>query len=150
MNSHESLLLEAITNMLNSVTKLGLDYHGEKEERSHQAQFHIQDCEDEFRIKINKPNITHYDAISAAFFQTHSYKNIDDPAFNLAFRKQMTGMAVPPEQIDLALKYLEALRKELKMPTQHSGRRLDTFSNSAESATGSKNVADLVDATNPV
>lgn len=149
MKHNEKLFLEAVSNMFSDAAKLGLAYHGDTDERSHYVQYHWQSAEDMYRIKINNPKITHYEAISAAFFHTHSYKNIDDPSFDLAFRKQLTGSAVPPDQIDLALKYLDELRKELDMPVQHSGRRIDTFSNSAESATGSQNVEGLRQATNP-
>jgi len=147
MNHNENLLVEAIRNMFDDSAKLGLAYHDEPEERAHQAQFHQEAVENMFRIKANNPKISQYEAITGAFFQTHSYRNIDDPAFTLAFRKQMTGMHVSPDQIDLALKYVDEIRKELKMPEQHSGRRIDTFSDSAEEATSSANVQDLRQAT---
>jgi len=149
MNANEKLLVEAVRSMLSDRAKLGLAFHGEPEERSHMVQFQQQGTEDMFRIKINKPEITHYEAVSGAFFHTHSYRNLDDPQFELAFRKQMSGMTVPPDQQDLAVKYLGELRNELEMPVRDTGRRIDMFSASAEEANGAAHVDDLREVTQP-
>lgn len=144
MDSSEALLLEAVKNMLGDKAKLGLSIHN-VEETSHNTQFHYQDVEDKFRIKINQPTITMFDSISGAFFHTHSYLNIDDPKFDFSFRKQMDSMAIPHNEQTQALKYLSELRKELKMPI---GGRYDAmehveFTNSQEHSTGLANQNDL-------
>ena len=147
MDSNEKMLLEAVKHMLDDAVQLGLSYHGEKEERSHMTQFHWEDVEKMFRVKINQPEITYYELVSGAFRNTHSHKNIDDPAFELSFRKQMGGGAVPNEQQDLAIKYVTELREELSMPVRDTGRRVDNWSGSSEEGTGNKNLEDKRDAT---
>lgn len=136
MNRSESLLLEAVKNMLDDRVKLGLSIHDGRKEKSHTVQFDRENIENTMRVKLNDPKISMYDSICGAFFHMHSYKNIDDPSFDLAFRKQMNGMVVPPEEQDLAIKYLDEIRKEYDLDPQHYGRRRDTFSNSAESYLG--------------
>lgn len=148
MNQNESLLLEALKNMLSDKTKLGLSIHN-REETSHNTQFHWEDVEDKFRLKINTPKILMYEPISSAFRHTHSYLNIDDPKFDLSFRKQMDGMAVPHSEQELALKYLDELRKEYSM--EEDGR-IDKmqhveFTNSEEESTGLPNRKDMRKAT---
>ena len=149
MNESESLLLEAVKNMLSDKAQLGLSIH-KPEETSHNTQFHWQDVEDKFRIKLNKPEISMFDSISGAFFHTHSYKNIDDPQFVISFSKQMDGMAVPQSEQKLALKYLEELKKELKMEIP-SGRfdkmEHHEFTNSEEESTGLQDQKDMAKAT---
>ena len=137
MNSAEILLLEAMKNMLDDKAKLGLAIHKVKE-TSHTAQFSHQNIENKFKIKLNQPNIIMFESISAAFHHTHSYQNIDNPQFELSFRKQMDGMSVPQNEQNLAIKYLDQLRNELKMPV---GGRIDRlehveFTNSAEASEG--------------
>jgi len=140
MNSNESTLLEAIKNMLTAKAELGLAIHDlkKKEERTPNAQYHQQDTEDQFRIKLNKPEISMFDAISAAFFQTHSYLNIDSPNFNIAFKKQMDGSVVPQSEQELALKYLDELRKGQDMPVggRPDKREHNEFTDSREQSKG--------------
>ena len=147
MNRNESVLLEAIKNMLSDKAKLGLSIHN-TEETSHNAQFHYQDVEDRFKIKTNTPDISMYDAINGAFFHTHSYMNIDSPQFDLAFKKQMDGMAIPHSEQELALKYLNDIRKELKMPVDGRVDKLEheEFSNSEEQSVGLQNQKDMAKA----
>jgi len=148
MDKNESLLLEAVKNMLSDKAQLGLSIHNQ-EETSHNTQFHWQDVEDKFKIKINKPEISMFDSINGAFFHTHSYKNIDDPQFNLSFKKQMDGMVVPHSEQEIALKYLEELRKEFKMPTdgRHDKMQHNEFTNSEEETTGLQDQKDMAKAT---
>lgn len=147
MNKSESLLLEALKNMLSDKAQLGLAIHKPKE-TSHDAQFHWQDVEDRFRIKINKPEISMFDSINGAFFHTHSYKNIDDPQFDISFQKQMDGMVVPHSEQKLALKYLDELRKELKMPVGGRQDKLEhnEFTNSEEGTVGLQDQKDMAKA----
>lgn len=148
MDRNETLLLEAITNMLSDNAKLGLSIHN-VEETSHNTQFHYQDVEDRFKIKLNNPDISMFDSINGAFFHTHSYKNIDDPQFNISFKKQMDGMVVPHSEQELALKYLEELKAELKMPTGGRVDKMehDEFTNSEEHSTGLQDQKDMAKAT---
>ena len=143
MNHPERLLLEAVKNMLGDKAQLGLAFHKKPEERSHMAQFHIQNVEDTFKIKINDPGIRFYDSIAGAFFHTHSYKNIDDPQFDLAFRKQMSGMAVPIEEQTLAIKYLDEIREDLDMPVDGRKTVIKQFEPNTSSAERSTGIADL-------
>lgn len=149
MNKNESILLEAVKNMLSDRAQLGLAIHNQ-EETSHNTQFHWQDVEDKFKIKINDPKISMFDSISGAFYHTHSYKNIDDPQFDISFKKQMDGMAIPHSEQDLAIKYLDELRKELKMEAE--GGREDKmehneFTNSEEESTGLQNQKEMAKVT---
>ncbi len=148
MHNNEVLLLEAIKNMLGDRAELGLAIH-KTEETSHNTQFHYQDVEDRFKIKLNQPEITMFESISGAFFHTHSYLNIDSPKFDLSFRKQMDGMAIPHSEQEQALKYLYELREELNMPTDGRPDKLQhtEFSNSEEHSTGLQDQNDMREAT---
>lgn len=148
MNKHESMLLEAISNMLSDKAQLGLSIH-KPQETSHCAQFELENIKDKFRIKINNPEISMFDSISGAFYHTHSYKNIDDPQFDISFKKQMDGMVVPHNEQDLALKYLDELRKEFK--TKIGGRadkmEHEEFTNSEEGSFGLQDQKAMLKAT---
>ena len=147
MKQQEKLLLEAIKNMLSDNVKLGLVFHPihakYEEPADHKTQFHIQHVEDMMRIKLNNPKIRLYEAISGAFFHTHSYKNIDDPQFDLAFRKQMSGMVVPIVEQDLAVQYLNEIREELGMNIYGRETRLAPPRPNTSSAEQYTGLADL-------
>jgi hypothetical protein len=149
MNTNESLLLEAISNMLSDSAQLGLSIH-KKEETSHNAQFHYQDVEDKYRIKINDPAITLYDAINGAFYHTHSYKNIDDPQFEICFKKQMDGMSIPHPEQKLAIKYYKDLLKELKFEAEGRPDKLEheEFTTSNEQSVGMADQKEMSQAIN--
>jgi len=146
MNKKESMLLEAVSNMLNDTAELGLSIH-DTEETSHFAQFHNEDIKNKFRLKINNPNITMFDAISAAFYHTHSYKNIDDPKFIISFKKQMDGLSIPQNEQDMAIKYLEELRDEFDSHVPNGRKESTTyhheFTDSDEQTVGLQNQKDM-------
>ena len=149
MNRNESILFEAVKNMLDDKAQLGLSIHN-TEETSHNAQFHWEDIADKFRIKINNPKITMFDAISGAFYHTHSYKNIDDPQFDISFRKQLDGLSVPQVEQKLVLKYIEELRTELKAEVGGREDKLehDEFTNSEEQSAGLQDQNEMAKVTN--
>lgn len=125
MNPKEKLLVEAIRNLLSdSNDSLGLVFHKGTEETSHMAQFRHQDIENEFRVRANDPKMNLYEAVTAAFYHTHSYRNIDDPDFDQAFLKQM-GDIVPESDKALALEILNNIRKD--MGTNYMGGDIDDF-----------------------
>ena len=117
MNRSESMLLEAIHNMLDADEQLGLKFHANKPpELSHKVQFRREDIQHTFRLKLNNPKIDNFDNISAAFKATHDHCSIDDPRFDVEFRGRMSksGVPVPPAEQDLAMKYLNETRKEFE------------------------------------
>ena len=147
MNKNESLLFEAVKNMLDDKAQLGLSIHN-TEETSHNSQFQWEDTKDRFRIKTNNPDISMFDSVNSAFNHTHSYKNIDDPQFNISLKKQMDGMVIPHTEQELALKYLDEIRKESKL---ECGGRPDKmghneFTNSREQSSGLQNQRDMAKA----
>jgi len=154
MNGNEKLLLEAISNMLDDKTKLGLSFHkipergkGESNEKSHNVQFRWEDIEDTMRLKLNAdPKITMYEAISGAFFHTHSYKNIDDPDFVLCFKKQMSGAgnSVPLVEQEIALKHLDSIIREFYDNQAYRADKMEheEFTNSGEQSVGFNNIKD--------
>jgi len=146
MNKNESLLFEAVKNMLDDKAQLGLSIHN-TEETSHNTQFEWEDVKYRFRIKINNPDITMFDSINSAFNHPHSYKNIDDPQFTISFSKQMDGMAIPPPEQELALKYLEEIRKELKLECGGRPDKMEheEFTNSREQSAGLQNQKDMAE-----
>jgi len=146
MNKNESLLFEAVKNMLSDKAQLGLSIHS-PEETSHNTQFQWEDIKDKFRIKINDPDISMFDSISSAFNHTHSYKNIDDPEFTISFRKQMDGMTIPHSEQELALKYLDEVRKELKLERGGRPDKMEhsEFTNSEEQSSGLQNQKDMAE-----
>ena len=114
MDSKEAILLEAVKNMLDDKVKLGLSFHGEPDEKSHTVQFHNEEVRASFRIKANNAKIKHYDSVCQAFNHTYSYLNIDNPKFITAISKQMRALAIPNEEQELVLKYIDEINKETK------------------------------------
>lgn len=103
------------------------------EETSHTSQFRWEGIDDAFKLKVAGSEFE--DAITSAFFQTHSYKYIDHPTFAKSFRKELTARALPTKEIDAALGYLETLQKEFNR-------------NPGEQDSGwNPNMGDLVDVT---
>lgn len=81
------------------------------DESSHTSQFRWEGIDDAFKLKVAGSEFE--DAITSAFFQTHSYKYIDHPTFAKSFRKELTARALPTKEIETALDHVETLQKEL-------------------------------------
>lgn len=135
MNSNESILLEALKNMLNDKASLGLGQYKKSEEQEKWGgpvpPCNYEYIENMFRLKINKPSTTHFEAISGAFFQTHSYKNLFHPTFDESFNHQMVNMIVPENERQEALKVVSEIRDDLsetEFPQASSNVRSSTTS----------------------
>lgn len=94
--------------------------HG-NDETSHHSQLRWEGIDDAFRLKVAGNPFA--DAITSAFFQTHTYKYVDHPTFAKSFRNELSARALPTKEIDNALGFLETLQKELssKPGEQDSG-----------------------------
>lgn len=70
--------------------------------------------QDKFRLELINSDCTMVDAICGAFYQTHSYKNIDNPKFAESFEQNMRSAeyAIPTKQREKALKILKKIAKE--------------------------------------
>jgi hypothetical protein len=84
--------------------------HG-ADETSHTSQFRWEGIDDAFKLKL--AGEAYEDSITSAFFQTHSYKYLDNPSFKLSFETELENRAVPTNSIQTALGYVDDLVKEL-------------------------------------
>jgi hypothetical protein len=125
---NESLISEDTTlqDMLKKVD------HG-VDETSHHSQFRWEGIDDAFKLKVG--DSPHADSITSAFFQTHSYKYLDNPTFKLSFERELRQRAVPQSEITGAMGHLESMVSDLA-------------NNPAEQDAGwNPNMEDLVDLT---
>jgi len=108
-------ITEAVKGML-SDSILGLDTS--KDETSHTSQFRWEGIDDAYALKVS--DSTFFESITSAFFQVHSYKYIDHPTFKLSLETELKNRALPVEEIDKAVKAVDALVEELsvKKPTE--------------------------------
>ena len=114
MKDDEKLLLEAIKNMLHDKVKLGLQIHNDDKRDEKLNPHDLQHAiEDEFRVRINIPEITMFDAVCAAFHHTHSYMNFGYE-FIEAFRKQLQSLKVPQKEIEIILNHVETMVNDYK------------------------------------
>lgn len=108
LNKDEKLFLEAIASMLSQDAKLGLPIANET---SHTSQFRWEGIDDAFALKVSGSPFA--DSITSAFFAVHNHKYIDNPTFKLSFEKEMSARAIPTEEKNQAIKYLEAMVEDL-------------------------------------
>jgi hypothetical protein len=108
LNKDEKALLEALSSLLKQDAKLGLPVENET---SHTSQFRWEGIDDAFALKVSGSPFA--DSINSAFFAVHSHKYIDHPTFKLSFLKEMTARAIPTEEREQAVKYLETMVEEL-------------------------------------
>lgn len=111
-------LLEALKNSLRATITEGTtladmlkDVGQESHEGEQSSQFRWEGIDDAFKLKV--AGSPHEDAITSAFFQTHSYKYLDNPTFKLSFERELRQRAVPTNEITSALGYVDKLVKEL-------------------------------------
>lgn len=104
---HESLVSEDSTlqDMLKKVKH-------DAEETSHTSQLRWEGIDDAFQLKA--AGSAYGDSITSAFFQTHSYKYLDNPTFKLSFERELKQRAVPTTEITSAIGYLDSMVSELK------------------------------------
>jgi len=84
----------------------------DSEETSHLSQFRWEGIDDAFQLKVS--DSPHKDAITSAFFQTHTYKYVDNPTFELSFERELRQRAVPQKEVKLAVDSMHELVNELK------------------------------------
>ena len=103
----ESLISENTTlqDMLDKV-KHGVD------EVAHTSQFRWEGIDDDFRLRV--AGSPYEDSVTSAFFQTHSYKYLDNPTFNLSFERELKQRAVPTNEITSAMGHLSSMVEDLK------------------------------------
>lgn len=119
LSNLERKIVEAIKNGLKadllseeSALKGMLDKtaHG-ADESSHTSQFRWEGIDDAFKLKLAGDKFE--DSITSAFFQTHSYKYLDNPTFKLSFETELKNRALPDNTIKMALDYVDDLVSEL-------------------------------------
>lgn len=81
------------------------------DETAHGSQFRWEGIDDAFRLKV--AGTPHEEAITSAFYQTHSYKYLDHPTFKIAFERELKQRAVPTAGIQDAMEHIDTLTKEL-------------------------------------
>lgn len=111
LSGPEKLLLEAFKNALGDDALGFLPKDKQTKETSHSRQFKYEDINDMMFLKVNTSSFS--DAIMAAFYQVHSYKEITDPTFELSFMKNLKAMGIPKTEQEKALTGVRSVVKEL-------------------------------------
>lgn len=104
---HESLVSEDST-LQDMLKKVSHDV----DEMAHTSQFRWEGIDDAFKLKV--AGSPYEDSVSSAFFQTHSYKYLDNPTFKLSFERELKQRAVPTGEISSAMGYLDSMVSDLK------------------------------------
>lgn len=102
----ESLVSENTT-LQDMLKKVGHD----TDETSHNSQFRWEGIDDAFKLKV--AGTPYEDSVTSAFFQTHSYKYLDNPTFKLSFERELRQRAVPQNEISSAMTHLESMINDL-------------------------------------
>jgi hypothetical protein len=111
LSDQEKLICEAVSNWLADAT-ITADDKKKGDEESHTFTFQHEDVEQQYRLSII--DLAHYDGIASAFAKVHSHKYLDDPAFGLAFKKEMSAQAIPEDSQITAIKAVsEVLKKTI-------------------------------------
>ena len=143
----EQCISEAIGNYFDSIDHLdskseyGLDYHKKtdhKNERAHTKQYQDEYIRDKFRIEALKIDVVYYDSITSMFSKVISYKDIDDPSFNLALKKEYDAIPVPKQIQDKIFVVIDNIIKEItSSPKSNRKDKLghEEFTNSATQPT---------------
>lgn len=114
MNQTEKMFLEAIGNMFkNNPSTLGIVPRpkGDNDVTSETSQFKREYIDDMFTLKTL--DSAFHEDLCGAFKDIHSYKYLDDPHFDISFKKRCSARAIPTEECVKALKYIEDIKKEL-------------------------------------
>ena len=103
----ESIISEDST----TLQKMLDDVQHDVDESSHTSQFRWEGIDDNFKLKV--AGSAYEDAITSAFFQTHTYKYLDNPTFKLSFERELHARAVPTEELNSALQHVDSLISDL-------------------------------------
>lgn len=109
-NKHlEKIFVETMKHILDQ-DDLGKVEGGVEDEHSHSVQFQREDIESSYALAVKKSD--YFDALNAIFYKIHSYKWIDDEKFEFAMTNDLEAMGIPFDDIEIAVKGLEKVRKE--------------------------------------
>ena len=106
----EKMLVETMKSLLDQ-DDLGRVEGGVEDEHSHNAQFQWEDILDSYALAVKDSN-DFFDSINAAFYKVHSYKWLEDGTFEEALVSELESQGIPHEDIEIAVKALEKVRKE--------------------------------------
>jgi len=100
----EKAFITAFKHMMDRAKEIGLvNYVAGRPDDEHKAQLNETAIEELFKIMINKPEITAYDQICAAFHHTICYSSIENPKFIGQFNAEMAAMKVPTNEMTKAI-----------------------------------------------
>lgn len=105
----EKMLIETMKNILKYGNNKKI-CEDKTKTNDHNTQFQWEDINRDFALKIK--NVEFFDTINAAFFKIHSYKWLEDPSFEESIIPELKSQGVPNEEIEIAIKAIESLRKE--------------------------------------
>ncbi len=119
---------------------LGLDNHDySKVNRLDLGGQHMQSMISEL-FKLKTIDLSFHDSVVTAFNKTQHHMYLDDPAFHISFKKEMTGRGIPKNEIEKALsicdKVLDQVAKEFD-------------STSSKDAGVNPNMKDIVEVSKP-
>ena len=113
MRQTEKELLEAVNNMFkDDPAILGIAKGKPAKEITHNFTHQYEWIHNLFSLKITESLF--FESICGAFYDIHSYKYIEDPTFEVSFRKRMKAIGVPAVEIEHAVKAYRDVIKEVK------------------------------------
>lgn len=117
LSEEEKLLVEAIDSMLQQDAKLGLSIHdtdeNEKFNSSERGYEYLHGQIDEM-FALKAAELVHANGVNQAFKKVHNYKYLDDPSFKTAMQKEMVAQAVPGNDRQQAIKFVEEVLKSIR------------------------------------
>lgn len=113
MKPQESLIVEAVQNLLAQSAKLGIpDDPEDIETECHALQYLHEAVNELFASKV--ADLVHFEGIRAAFRKIHSYKYVDDPTLPKALDGEMASQGIPKEEREKVLEVVPKLLEDLK------------------------------------
>ena len=113
MRQAERQLVEAVNNMFkDDPALLGIVKGKPEKEVSHNFTHQYEWIHNLFALKIT--DTTFFESIASAFYDIHSYKYLEDPTFEVAFKKRMKSIGVPLTEINHAVEAYREVIKEVK------------------------------------
>ena len=113
LRPEERLVLEAVQNFLQQDAELGLANHDEEEFKDERGYEYLHNHVDEL-FHLKAAGSPYFNDITAAFNKVHSYKYVDDPTFETAFKKELVAMGVPADDTKKSMDYIKSVVDELK------------------------------------
>ncbi len=109
-NNNDKLVVEALKSLLHIGGGIGNSDDAKPDESNSFVRMHEQ-INDLFKLKVI--DLNHHDGVVSAFNKVHNYRYLDDPEFELSFKKELTAQGVIASEIQKAIAAIYEVKKTL-------------------------------------